>query len=91
MSVALIDYGSGNVHSAQKALETAGNYSVTLTSDPEVIYKASHIVLPGVGAFGDAISQLKSRDGLIEAIQEAALKQQKPFLGICVGMQLLAQ
>ncbi|MSO53552.1 MAG: imidazole glycerol phosphate synthase subunit HisH [Rhodospirillales bacterium] len=95
MDVAIVDYGSGNLRSAAKAFErtiaeaNAGGRT-TVTSDPAAIRSASHIVLPGVGAFADCKQGLEAIPGMIEALAEAALKNAKPFLGICVGMQLLA-
>lgn len=93
--VAIIDYGSGNLRSAAKAFEHIVaqqnmDVSVQITSDPKDIAKADRIVLPGQGAFGDCMNGLKALDGMIEALEEAVLIEKKPFLGICVGMQLLA-
>ncbi len=93
MKVVIIDYGSGNLHSAAKAFEVAGQISgheVVVSSDIKDIQTASHIVLPGVGAFGDCMNALSSIDGMIETLEEAVLEKKIPFLGICVGMQLLA-
>ncbi|MEO1029181.1 MAG: imidazole glycerol phosphate synthase subunit HisH [Pseudomonadota bacterium] len=95
-TIALIDYGSGNLHSAGRALRVAANNAkktreIKATADPEAIAYADRIVLPGVGHFADCISNLRSRDGLVEALEEAVLKRGVPFLGICVGMQLLAE
>jgi glutamine amidotransferase len=95
MSVAIVDYGSGNLHSAHKALERAareiGNDTdVRLTSDPDDVRKAERIVLPGVGAFADCRHGLDAVDGMVEALNEAVIEKGKPFLGICVGMQLMA-
>jgi len=92
---AIIDYGSGNLRSAQKALERAAaeaglKTDVAITSDADVVAKAARIVLPGVGAFGDCMVGLNALDGMIDALNEAVLKRSTPFLGICVGMQLLA-
>jgi glutamine amidotransferase len=84
--IAIVDYGMGNIHSVQKALEICGAKTI-VTHDPRVIKKCLKIVLPGVGAFHDAISELK-RQNLVEAIKEA-ISDKKPFLGICLGMQLL--
>jgi glutamine amidotransferase len=96
MTVAIIDYGSGNLRSAAKAFERAvresgGHHQVIVTSDAEVVRKADRVVLPGVGAFGDCKAGLEAVPGMIEAITESALTQGRPFLGICVGMQLLAE
>ena len=95
MSVAIIDYGSGNLHSAKKAFETAAaqaglHLPIILTSDPDLVRKADRVVLPGVGAFADCRRGLDAIPGMIEAMGEAVLTRGKPFLGICVGMQLLA-
>jgi glutamine amidotransferase len=87
----LIDYGSGNLHSAEKALARVANGApVTVTDKPEIIAAADRIVLPGVGAFAACMDQLGSRPGLIEAMGEAVNHRGVPFLGVCVGMQLLA-
>jgi imidazole glycerol-phosphate synthase subunit HisH len=93
--VALIDYGSGNLRSAEKALARAaaeGNtgHRIVVTSDPQVVTDAERIVLPGVGAFADCMSGLRALPGMVEALTQAVLEKKKPFLGICVGMQLLA-
>jgi len=94
-SVALIDYGSGNLRSAEKALRKAAEglaspVDVVVTADPEIVAKADRLVLPGVGAFAACMAALASRDGLVEAMTEAAITRGAPFLGVCVGMQLLA-
>ena len=91
-NVVLIDYGSGNLPSAAKALAVAaGDASrVTVSADPEVVAKADRIVLPGVGAFAACMGALHERDGLIEAMNVAVRERGAPFLGICVGMQLMA-
>jgi glutamine amidotransferase len=93
--VALIDYGSGNLRSAEKALARAASergtgHEIVVTADPAVAAKAERIVLPGVGAFADCMGGLKALPGMVEALSEAVLKRGTPFLGICVGMQLLA-
>ncbi|HYI89376.1 MAG TPA: imidazole glycerol phosphate synthase subunit HisH, partial [Beijerinckiaceae bacterium] len=95
MSVALIDYGSGNLHSAAKAVERAAreagiDESVLVTSDPEAVGRADRIVLPGVGAFADCRRGLDAIPGLVEAMTEAVRGRGRPFFGICVGMQLMA-
>lgn len=94
MSVAVVDYGSGNLHSATKALERASREStgaaVVLTADPYIVAEADRIVLPGVGAFGDCRRGLDAIPGMVEALREAVHEKGRPFLGICVGMQLLA-
>lgn len=84
--VAIIDYGAGNLHSVKNALDFLGAES-EITGDKEKIEKASHVILPGVGAFGDAMQSMKN-SGLIEAVKKAA-DGTKPFLGICLGLQLL--
>ncbi|MES2032737.1 MAG: imidazole glycerol phosphate synthase subunit HisH [Pseudomonadota bacterium] len=94
-SVALIDYGSGNLRSAEKALRKAAEglaspVDVIVTADPEIVARADRLVLPGVGAFAACMGALTSRDGLVDAMTEAAIGHGAPFLGICVGMQLLA-
>ena len=94
--VALIDYGSGNLRSAEKALaraasEHATSHEIIVTGDPDVVAKAERIVLPGVGAFADCMRGLSSVDGMVEALTQAVIKDGKPFLGICVGMQLMAR
>lgn len=93
--VALIDYGSGNLHSAGKALERAAresgtNKAVLVTADPDVVRRADRIVLPGVGAYADCRRGLDAVPGMVEALTEAVLERGRPFLGICVGLQLLA-
>ncbi len=93
--IALIDYGSGNIHSAARALRVAANNArktreIRVTSDPDALATADRIVLPGVGHFADCMANLKARDGLIEALEDQVIKGGKPFLGICVGMQLMA-
>ena len=93
MSVAIVDYGSGNLHSAHKAVERAAaeqGVRVIVTSDPDVVRNADRIVLPGVGAFADCRRGLDNVTGMVEALEESVIKVGKPFLGICVGMQLLA-
>ena len=94
-SVALIDYGSGNLRSAEKALRKAAEglttaAEIVVTADPEIVARAGRLVLPGVGAFAACMSALSSRDGLIEAMTQAVQGRGAPFLGVCVGMQLLA-
>lgn len=90
--VALIDYGSGNLRSAEKALVRVaeGRAEIVVTDDPNIILHADHVVLPGVGAFAACMGALEARDGVIEAMTEAVRRKGRPFLGICVGMQLLA-
>jgi glutamine amidotransferase len=91
-SVALIDYGSGNLRSAEKALVRAagGDAQIIVTSDPDQVAGADRIVLPGVGAFAACMRALGERPGLIEAMTVAVRQKGAPFLGVCVGMQLLA-
>ena len=84
--IAIIDYGAGNLHSVKNALDFLGAENV-VTPDPEVIKSANKVILPGVGAFGDALENLRSR-GLEDVIKEC-INDKKPFLGICLGMQLL--
>ncbi|HPD83367.1 MAG: imidazole glycerol phosphate synthase subunit HisH [Alphaproteobacteria bacterium] len=94
-SVVIIDYGSGNIRSAAKAFEhviTEHNldFNVVVSGKAEEVGRASHIVLPGQGAFGDCMQGLQATGGMIAALEKAVLEDKKPFLGICVGMQLLA-
>jgi glutamine amidotransferase len=96
VSVAIIDYGSGNLHSAAKAFERAARESgagqpITVTSDPATVRAADRIVLPGVGAFADCRRGLDGVTGMIETLNEEVVRKGKPFLGICVGMQLMAE
>lgn len=95
MRVAIIDYGSGNLRSAQKAFERASREAgmsadIQLTSDADWVSKADRIVLPGVGAYAGCRAGLDAVDGMVEALDDAVIKKAKPFLGICVGMQLMA-
>jgi imidazole glycerol-phosphate synthase subunit HisH len=95
MSVAIIDYGSGNLRSAAKAFERSAREAgyvgdVTITSQAEVVAHADHIVLPGVGAFPDCRRGLDRVPGMVDALTEAVIAKGRPFLGICVGMQLMA-
>lgn len=94
-TVALVDYGSGNLHSAAKAFERAARElgrgdRILVTADPHVVASADRIVLPGVGAFADCRRGLDGVDGMVEAMTEAVHGKGRPFLGICVGMQLMA-
>ena len=90
MTVALIDYGAGNLHSVHNALKAAGASDITVTADPEVVRRADRIVLPGVGAFGACAAALRAIPDMVAALEERALHGGVPFLGVCVGMQLLA-
>ena len=94
-TVAIIDYGSGNLHSAAKAFERAArdsnsNARIHVTADPRVVASADHIVLPGVGAFADCMRGLTAIAGMRDALETSVRQSGRPFLGICVGMQLLA-
>jgi glutamine amidotransferase len=95
VSVAIIDYGSGNLHSALKAFERAAREcgagdSIRIVSNPDALKTADRVVLPGVGAFADCRRGLLAIDGMLEALSECVHKRAIPFMGICVGMQLLA-
>lgn len=95
MNVAIIDYGSGNLRSAEKSFERAAresglNTEITVTADPETVRTADRVVLPGVGAFADCRRGLHAVDGMVEALHDAVIAGGRPFLGICVGMQLMA-
>jgi glutamine amidotransferase len=90
--IVIIDYGSGNLQSVFNAIESIKTTSdiVLISNNPEDLKSATHIILPGVGAFGDCICSLNAIDGMVEQLKIQVLKNKKPFLGICVGMQLLA-
>jgi glutamine amidotransferase len=88
--IALIDYGAGNLHSVANALNAAGAQGLAITDDPEAVRHADRIVLPGVGAFAACMGGLQAIPGMVEALAERALHGGVPFLGVCVGMQLLA-
>jgi glutamine amidotransferase len=95
LSVAIIDYGSGNLHSALKAFERAAreaqlDEAICVTNDPQIVRKADRVVLPGVGAFADCRNGLLALPGLYDSLQETVIDKGRPFLGICVGMQLMA-
>lgn len=90
MTLALIDYGAGNLHSVHNALNAAGAVDVRVTADPDIVAHADRIVLPGVGAFAHCMAALSGIDGMIAAMEQRVRAQGMPFLGICVGMQLLA-
>ena len=89
--VALIDYGAGNIRSVFNALGAAGASDVAVTADPAEVRAAKRIVLPGVGAFAHCIGALSAIPGMIEALDDTVQRGGRPFLGICVGMQLMAQ
>jgi imidazole glycerol-phosphate synthase subunit HisH len=94
-NIAVIDYGSGNLHSVQKAFERAARDAdveakIVVTTDPNVVASANRIVLPGVGAYADCRAGLDALPGMVGALRQAVLGERTPFLGICVGMQLLA-
>ncbi len=96
MSVAIVDYGSGNLHSAAKAFERAAQDAglqqpIVVTNDPGVVAAADRVVLPGVGAFADCRRGLDAVNGMVAALEEAVRRNGRPFFGICVGMQLLAE
>jgi imidazole glycerol-phosphate synthase subunit HisH len=96
VTVAIVDYGSGNLHSAAKAFERAAHDAgidqpIVVTDDPRVVAAADRVVLPGVGAFADCRRGLDAVDGMVEALDEAVHRKGRPFFGICVGMQLLAE
>ena len=88
--IALVDYGAGNLHSVHNALMAAGARGVAVTADPHSVRHAARVVLPGVGAFGACARGLRAVEGMVEALEERVLAGGAPFLGICVGMQLLA-
>lgn len=89
-TIALIDFGAGNLHSVHNALMAAGAGDVSVTADPELVARADRIILPGVGAFGACRDALFGIDGMINALEVRIRKEGVPFLGICVGMQMLA-
>ncbi len=96
MRVAIIDYGSGNLRSATKAFERAAHESgvkaeIELTADADRVASADRIVLPGVGAYADCRRGLHAVSGMVEALEDVVLKKAHPFLGICVGMQLMSE
>ena len=88
-TVALVDYGAGNLHSVENALRAVGA-EVTVTGDADTVAQADRIVLPGVGSFRACAEGLGALDGMVEALEQRVLRGGAPFLGICVGMQLLA-
>jgi len=96
VTVAIVDYGSGNLHSAAKAFERAAreeglSQPIVVTSDPEAVARADRVVLPGVGAFADCRRGLDDVAGMVAALDETVRRRGRPFLGICVGMQLMAE
>jgi len=96
MTVAIVDYGSGNLHSAAKAFERAArehgsDQPIVVTNDPDKVRAADRVVLPGVGAFADCRRGLHAVSGMVEALNETVRQRGRPFLGICVGMQLMAE
>jgi glutamine amidotransferase len=96
VSVAIVDYGSGNLHSAAKAFERAAHecgheQPIVVTSNPDQVARADRIVLPGVGAFADCRRGLDAVSGMVDALNLRVRQQGRPFLGICVGMQLMAK
>lgn len=90
MTIALIDYGAGNLHSVHNALKAAGASDINVTADPAAVLRADRVVLPGVGAFGACASGLRGIEGMVEALDRRVRSEGAPFLGVCVGMQLMA-
>jgi len=95
-NIVIINYGSGNIHSAKKAFEKVVadnnlNLNVTVTDDAKELEKAAYIIVPGVGSFGDCVAGIKKIPKMVDAIKDQVLNNKNPFLGICVGMQMLAQ
>jgi glutamine amidotransferase len=96
VTVAIVDYGSGNLHSAAKAFERAAreqglDQPIVVTRDPDAVVRADRVVLPGVGAFADCRRGLDAVTGMVDALNESVRVRGRPFLGICVGMQLMAE
>jgi glutamine amidotransferase len=96
MTTAIVDYGSGNLHSAAKAFERAARDAglaeqIVVTNDPATVARADRVVLPGVGAFADCRRGLDAVSGMIDALEDNVIKRGRPFFGICVGMQLMAE
>ena len=96
MKVVVVDYGSGNLRSVAKALSLAvldinREYEVVVSADPDLLCFSDYIVLPGVGAFGDCFAGLTAINGMIESLNDTVISKGVPFLGICVGMQLMAE
>ena len=90
MTLALIDYGAGNLHSVENALRAAGAEDIAVTADPEIVRRAERIVLPGVGAFAACMGALSAIPGMVDALDDSVRGSARPFLGVCVGMQLMA-
>ena len=90
-TTALIDYGCGNLHSAERALRVSGAHELYVGADPEVLRNAERYVLPGVGALGACLENLRAKKGLSETLHEQVAERGKPLLGICVGMQMLVE
>lgn len=88
--IALVDYGAGNLHSVHNALRAAGAHGVKVTHNPDLVRRADRVVLPGVGSFKACAEGLRGVTGMVDALEERVLLGGAPFLGICVGMQLLA-
>lgn len=92
MATVLIDYGAGNLHSVEKAFRhVAPDADIRVTATPNTVATADRVVLPGVGAFADCMAGLKAVDGLFDALHEAVRERQRPFFGICVGMQMMLE
>jgi glutamine amidotransferase len=96
MTTVIVDYGSGNLHSAAKAFERAsresgGDETIVVSDDPQTVAAADRVVLPGVGAFADCRRGLDAVPGMIEALETSVRRNGRPFFGICVGMQLMAE
>ncbi|MEM6849026.1 MAG: imidazole glycerol phosphate synthase subunit HisH [Pseudomonadota bacterium] len=95
MNCAIVDYGSGNLRSAEKAFlraarDAAVGCDISVTADPDVVARADRVVVPGVGAFADCMEGLAATDGMLDAVRDAAERRAVPLLGVCVGMQLFA-
>lgn len=89
MTLALVDYGAGNLQSVRNALRAAGAENIVVTADPRIVLEADRIVLPGVGAFGHCVNALRGIAGLEQALNDVVGAKARPFLGICVGMQIM--
>jgi glutamine amidotransferase len=88
--IALVDYGAGNLRSVENALRAAGAGAIEVTADPGAVRSADRVVLPGVGAFANCMAAIRAIPGMVEAMGEAVIDRGRPFLGVCVGMQLMA-